>query len=160
MNRRIKILLATSLLAASLTTAAAPTVEQRPQFDQAIFAYQQQDYRRAHELFLPLAQQGYAAAQHNLGVMYEKGQGVPQDYARARYWFEQAAVQGVSVLQYDPEIIFYQNRYGVGRDFSRACHWYGKAAAQGFAVAQYNFGICYEKGQGMPQNYAYSRDWY
>ena len=94
MNRRIKILLAASLLVASLTTAAAPTAEQRQQLDQAFSAYQQQDYRRAHELFLPLAQQGYAAAQHNLGVMYEKGQGVPQDYARARYWFEKAATQG------------------------------------------------------------------
>ena len=94
MNRRIKILLAASLLVASLTTAAAPTAEQRQQLDQAFSAYQQQDYRRAHELFLPLAQQGYATAQYNLGVMYEKGQGVPQDYARARYWFEKAAAQG------------------------------------------------------------------
>ena len=35
MNRRIKIFLAASLLAASLTTAAAPTAEQRQQLDQA-----------------------------------------------------------------------------------------------------------------------------
>ena len=122
MNRRIRLLLAASVLAASLTTPAAPTAEQRQQLNQAVSAYQQQDYRRAHELFLPLAQQGYATAQHNLGVMYEKGQGVPQDYARARHWFEQAAVQGVSASQYNLGI-FYQNGYGVGRDFSRACHW-------------------------------------
>jgi TPR repeat protein len=33
---------------------------------------------------LPLAQQGNAAAQYNLGVMYSNGRGVPQDYAQAR----------------------------------------------------------------------------
>ena len=29
------------------------------------------------------AKQGDASAQYNLGVMYSKGQGVPQDYAEA-----------------------------------------------------------------------------
>jgi hypothetical protein len=35
MNRRIKLLLAACLFAASLTTAAAPTAEQRQQLNQA-----------------------------------------------------------------------------------------------------------------------------
>ncbi|MFC2416534.1 MAG: tetratricopeptide repeat protein, partial [Eikenella corrodens] len=106
MNRRIKILLAASLLVASLTTAAAPTAEQRQQLDQAISAYQQQDYRRAHELFLPLAQQGDATAQHSLGLLYVEGEGVPQDYARARYWFEQAAAQNDAVAQYNLGVLY------------------------------------------------------
>ena len=38
------------------------------------------DYKTAFSLWKPLAEQGYAKAQYNLGVMYEKGQGVPQDY--------------------------------------------------------------------------------
>ncbi len=37
------------------------------------------------------AEQGRANAQHNLGVMYERGQGVPQDYAQAHMWFILAA---------------------------------------------------------------------
>ena len=40
-------------------------------------AYQKQDYKTAHKLWLPLAEQGHAKAQYNLGVMYDKGQGVP-----------------------------------------------------------------------------------
>lgn len=32
------------------------------------------------------AAQGYAKAQYNLGVMYDNGQGVPQDYAEAVRW--------------------------------------------------------------------------
>ena len=37
------------------------------------------------------AEQGNAAAQYNIGVMYYKGQGVPQDYVQAHMWFNLAA---------------------------------------------------------------------
>ena len=33
-------------------------------------------------------------AQHNLGVMYDKGEGVPEDYVKAYAWFNLAAAQG------------------------------------------------------------------
>ena len=39
-----------------------------------------QDYKTAVKWFRPAAEQGYANAQHNLGVMYFKDLGVPQDY--------------------------------------------------------------------------------
>src|SRR5262249_174687 len=39
---------------------------------------------------------GLAGAQHNLGVMYAKGHGVPQDYAEARRWYRRAAEQGLA----------------------------------------------------------------
>ncbi len=39
----------------------------------------------------PLAEQGDADAQFNLGVMYDNGQGVPQDYAQAHMWLNLAA---------------------------------------------------------------------
>ncbi len=39
----------------------------------------------------PLAEQGNANAQFRLGFMYEKGLGVPQDYAQAHMWFDLAA---------------------------------------------------------------------
>ncbi len=37
------------------------------------------------------AEQGYANAQYNLGVMYTKGEGVPQDYVQAHTWINLAA---------------------------------------------------------------------
>jgi TPR repeat protein len=40
------------------------------------------------------ADQGYAHAQYNLGIMYAKGQGVPQDYVKAHMWFNLSAAQG------------------------------------------------------------------
>ena len=42
-----------------------------------------------------LAEQGDAQAQYNLGVKYAKGQGIPQNFEAASWWFRQAAKQGV-----------------------------------------------------------------
>ena len=40
---------------------------------------------------LAKAKAGDAAAQNNLGLLYSHGQGVPQDYAEAYFWFDLAA---------------------------------------------------------------------
>jgi TPR repeat protein len=41
------------------------------------------------------AEQGDAEGQYNLGLMYDKGQGVPQDFIRAYMWYH-LAVEAVS----------------------------------------------------------------
>ncbi len=52
------------------------------------------DYKTAFEKWKPLAEQGYASAQYNLGVMYDNGQGVAQDYIQAHMWFNIAGANG------------------------------------------------------------------
>ena len=47
------------------------------------------------------AEQGDADAQSNLGVMYDSGHGVPQDYAEAVRWYRRAAEQGDASAQFD-----------------------------------------------------------
>ena len=49
----------------------------------ALAAYNKKDYETALREWRPLAEQGYANAQYNLGVMYDRGEGVPQDYKTA-----------------------------------------------------------------------------
>ena len=39
------------------------------------------------------AVQGHANAQNSLGVLYDNGHGVAQDYGQARAWWEKAAAQ-------------------------------------------------------------------
>ena len=51
------------------------------------------DITKIYELTLK-AEQGDAVAQFNLGVKYDNGQGVPQDYAEAVKWYRKAAEQG------------------------------------------------------------------
>ena len=46
-------------------------------FQDGLDAYQKQDYKTAHRLWLPLAEQGNAGAQTKLGFLYQHGQGVP-----------------------------------------------------------------------------------
>jgi TPR repeat protein len=52
------------------------------------------DYATALKEWKTLAEQGNATAQYSLAVMYEKGQGVPQDYIYAHMWFDIAASSG------------------------------------------------------------------
>ena len=45
-------------------------------------------------LLLGFCAQGNADAQHNLGVIHHKGQGVAQDIQKAAQWYQKAADQG------------------------------------------------------------------
>ncbi len=71
---------------------AAPA---RADFQGGVEAYKRGDYDAALKEFRPLAEQGDAFVQFNLGVMYIKGQGVPQDYVLAHMWMNLAAAKGV-----------------------------------------------------------------
>ncbi|WP_326483199.1 tetratricopeptide repeat protein, partial [Haemophilus influenzae] len=75
-----------------LSIAWADTLEQ--QFQQGLEATKRGDYQTAFKLWLPLAEQGNASIQFNLGLMYKKGQGIKQDDFEAVKWYRQAAEQG------------------------------------------------------------------
>ncbi len=60
-------------------------------WDEGVAAYERGDYATALREWRPLAEQGDADAQHNLGVLYRNGQGVPQDYVQAHMWLNLAA---------------------------------------------------------------------
>jgi uncharacterized protein len=51
-------------------------------------------YKEALKWHRLAAEQGDARAQNNLGVMYDEGQGVPQDYVQAHMWFNLAGASG------------------------------------------------------------------
>ncbi len=65
--------------------------------DEGVAAYERGDYATALRESRPLAEQGNAIAQNNLGLMYDQGRGVPQDDARAVKWYSKAAEQGYVV---------------------------------------------------------------
>jgi len=78
------IILALSVIAPA---AAGP-------LDDADAAIKRRDYATAVRLIRPLAEQGDASAQYNLGVFYDNGLGVPQDKVRAYMWLNLSAAQG------------------------------------------------------------------
>ena len=63
-------------------------------WQKGLAAYQSGDFATALREFTPLAEQGDADAQGNLGVRYVNGQGVPQDNVYAHMWFNIAASSG------------------------------------------------------------------
>ena len=71
---------------------AAPAAAGR--LEDADAAFKRRDYATAVRLIRPLAEQGDANAQYNLGVLYDNGLGVPQDKVRAYMWFTLSAAQG------------------------------------------------------------------
>ena len=93
-------------------------------------AYGHGDYATALEEWLPLAEQGDAAAQISLGVMYSNGLGVTQDYAEAIKWYRLAAEQGNVPAQAFLADMYYRGE-GVSEDDVMAHMWAYLAAAQG-----------------------------
>jgi TPR repeat protein len=83
--------------------------------------------KQAAAWYLKAAEQGNAFAQHNLGVAYHDGVGVPQDYALAVLWTRKAAQQGFSPAQYNLGVA-YNNGEGVPQDEAEAYFWLNLAA--------------------------------
>jgi len=63
-------------------------------FQKGMTAYQSGDFATALREWKPLAEQGYARAQYNLGVMYALGKVVPKDYVYAHMWGNLGASNG------------------------------------------------------------------
>ena len=127
-----KTLLTIALFGASIfyfqSTAWADTPEQ--QFQQGFEATERGDYQTAFKLWLPLAEQGNASTQFNLGVMYEDGRGVKQDDVEAVKWYRQAAEQGYVKAQFILGGLYLLGK-GVQVNKSLAKEWFGKACDNG-----------------------------
>src|SRR3989304_3876048 len=128
------------------------------QFEDATAAYERGDYATAFRLMKPLAEKGKAKAQHNLGVMYDYGRGVPQDTSIALKWYRSAAEHGIPEAQHNLGLM-YQKAQGVPQNYSEAAKWYRRAAEQGMADSQVNLGIMYYQGQGESRDYVLAHMW-
>jgi hypothetical protein len=71
----------------------------------------------------------------NLGVGYDKGDGVPQDYTDMAKWYRKAAEQGHAAAQHNLGCC-YDEGVGVPKNHEEAMKWCRKAAGQGYAPAQ------------------------
>ena len=143
-------------LAALLFACTMPAwADTEAQFKQAMTAYEAGHYSQALRLLQPLAQQDDAKAQYNLGVMYEEGRGVQQDYQQAAAWYEKAANQGYVQAQNNLGVW-----YEAERDYEQAMFWYQKAANQGHALSQFNLGLLYYDGNGVAQDEQQAKAWW
>ena len=127
-------------------------------FDKGVAAWEGGDYETALHEWTPLAEQGDASAQYNLGALYFNGQGVTQDYAAALKWFTLAAEQGDASAQFILGVM-YDNGKGVTQDYAAALKWYTLAAEQGSNESQAALSILYYEGKGVIQDYKSAHMW-
>ena len=99
-------------------------------FGKGLNAARSGDFVTALSEWKPLAEQGDATAQINLGVMYEDGKGVSQDYEIAVKWYRLAAEQGDVRAQINLGLM-YAKGVGVIQDNVYAHMWSNIAASAG-----------------------------
>jgi len=127
-------------------------------FRKGLDAAQRGDFNTALEEWEPLARLGDAFAQYNLGQMYRRAQGVPQDYETAVKWYRLASEQGIADAQHNLGVRYAKGE-GVTRDDKTAVKFFTLAAKQGYAVSQFYLGWMYDKGRGVTQDNVRAHMW-
>lgn len=128
------------------------------------------------------AEQGYAPAQFVLGLDFEGGKGVPQDYKEAYFWLDVAAsgkLKGLKeedVAKWRDDAASHLTPEDLSNVQGRARKWFEirstdsaptqhsdslkERAAGGDAKAQYNLGMLYEDVSGLNPDYAQATVWF
>lgn len=126
-------------------------------------AFVKGDFVTACKEFKPLAEQGVAKAQLQLGEMYLNGRCKPQagkeGAAEAAKWFRLAAEQGSIDARINLGLL-YSSGTGVEKNEKETLNWYRKAADQGSSKAQWMIGYMHSTGLGMPKNDTEAFNWY
>ncbi len=91
-------------------------------FDDALRAYERGQYKQAMQLWRGLAHGENAAAQYQLGLMHENGQGVTRCNAGAFDWYLRSARNGYSPAQ-SAVARMYEHGLGVMRNRGEAEKW-------------------------------------
>lgn len=105
------------------------------------------------------AEEGDPRAQHDLAIMYLRGNGVPINHVQAASWLKKSAAAGIPKAQFNLGLL-YEKGLGVTQNYSTAFSWYQRAAQQGHMRAQHNLGTLFAVGKGTKQNYAEAARWF
>lgn len=109
--------------------------------------FQREEFLKAIVEWEPLAEQGDAGAQFNLGYCFFKGEGFKEDRTQAIRWFTLAANNGEVRAQRQ-----LGEMYASEKDFSQSEKWYSLAAEQGDGLALFKLGHMYMRGEGVTQS--------
>ncbi len=123
-------------------------------------AFDEGDHETALKVWLPLAEQGDARAQHMIALMYRVGVGVPQNDKTAVKWYTFAAKQGDAAAMYQLGSIYEFGIVGLPQNEKAAVKWFTLAAEQGYVLAQYNLGNRYADGIGVPEDDKTAASWF
>lgn len=176
----LKLALVTALLVAAAFAHAAPAARSQPSpiepttiaywrfesghvldhaFARAMKAFEAGDHETAVKLWRPLAEQGHAISQFNLGIVYATGKGTTVDMQHAVHWWQLAAYQGNTDAQYNLGLIYFEGN-GVPKNPVRASMWWYMAAMGGDPAAQFHLGAMAVNGDAGPQSIGEAAWWW
>lgn len=94
----------------------------------------------------------------DLGSSYYTGSDLPEDHAKALFWYRMAAERGDSQAQLNVGSFY---RFGIGTeaDLPQARSWYRRAAEAGEAGAQLNLALMLFHGDGGPADPEAAQRW-
>jgi hypothetical protein len=105
------------------------------------------------------AEKGNAEAQFDLGVMYETGKGVRQDYRQASEWYRKSAGQKDAQAQTNLGI-FYLRGTGVKQDYAEAQKWFREGADGASPYSMKFLGTMFKNGEGVVPDMVEAFKWY
>ncbi|MGO9446625.1 MAG: tetratricopeptide repeat protein, partial [Thiobacillaceae bacterium] len=123
---------------------------------EAEIALQKSDYATALQELRPLAIQGDAEAQVDIGNIYQFGHVGPPDPMEAAKWYRLAAIQGTSrrniVAQNFLCWLYYDNSKRAGIEPQEGLKWCRSAAGYGNRDALFTLGLMFERRHGVVQD--------
>ncbi|TCK99866.1 hypothetical protein BXY66_3570 [Shimia isoporae] len=102
---------------------------------------------------------GYPDAAVSLGVMYQNGTGVAQNFDVARQFYEAPAANGHPRAMNNLGLLYVRGD-GVAQDYEKAARLLERAAQGGLQQAMTNLGVLYDNGFGVPQSDETAALWY
>lgn len=119
--------------------------------------FQKGEYTGAAHWLLKAAEQGYAPAQRDLGLLYKAGAGVPQSDAKALELFKQAAAQNDAEAMYHLGFLYFD---AAEPDYAKVAEAWRNAAGLGWEPAAYSLGGFYYHGYIGAPDYDAAIVWY
>ncbi len=100
-------------------------------------AFEQGGYEEVYKALVARAERGDAAEMVSIGLLYQRGEGVKQDYEKAMDWYLKAFSKG-NADAYNYIAACYRDGLGVPRNLEIACalHWMANRRGIGSFAAQ------------------------
>ncbi|WP_022727149.1 tetratricopeptide repeat protein [Fodinicurvata sediminis] len=129
-------------------------------YEAGVEAYEADEFARAEEIWLPLAEAGDVQAQYALAKLYENGgEGVMRSLTKAADWYLLASEAGLADAQNNLALLYIKG-HGVPRSEERAFQLWLDAAENEHQQAQYNVALAYYEGMGTDQDHSKAAEWF
>lgn len=118
------------------------------------------DPEKSYFWFEKSSQQNNKLGLFGLGLCYEEGFGIEQNYEKALECFKLSAQQGFDYANTYIGDCYFNGKLGLNFDNREAVNYWKKAAEKGEMVAQCRYGVCYQLGLELNQDADKAFKWF